>query len=99
MRKILISPGFGAGWVTWCHGSREQKLFMLEDAALVSLVERGEMTVGAFMARWNEVFPGEDPPHLGGMDQLTVVEVDGEVLVEDYDGSESIRTRGGSEWM
>lgn len=99
MRKILISPGYGAGWVSWCHGTREQKLFMLEDSVLVSLVERGEMTEDAFMARWNEVFPGDEPPYLGGMDQLKVVEVDGPVLVDEYDGFESVQTGGDLEWL
>ena len=99
MRKILISPGYGAGWTSWCSGTREQKLFMLEDPVLVSLVEQGEMSKETFLARWEEVFPGEHPPYLGGMDQLRVVEVDGPVLVEEYDGSESIRTMDGSDWI
>lgn len=99
MRKILVSPGFGAGWVSWCGGSREEKLFMLEDPVLVSLVEQKKMTEETFMARWNEVFPGEDPPYLGGMQQLVVLEVNGPVLIQDYDGSESVRTVDSSDWL
>ena len=42
MRKILYSPGYGAGWVSWHHGSREEKLFMLEYAPLIHAIENPE---------------------------------------------------------
>lgn len=37
-RKILISPGYGAGWSTW----NSQAPQLAEDAELVRLVEAGE---------------------------------------------------------
>lgn len=41
----------------------------------------------------------EDEEGGGGMDQLEVKPVSGSVLVEEYDGFESIRTRDDSEWL
>ena len=38
-RKILYSPGFGAGWTTWFSGSPEAKRFMLEYAPFVEALE------------------------------------------------------------
>lgn len=53
--KILLSPGFGAGWATW--GTNKKAL--AEDAVLVALVERGEhkgkTTVGALRAAGVEI--------------------------------------------
>lgn len=38
-RKILYSPGFGAGWVSWHHGSDDERRFMLSHPALVAACE------------------------------------------------------------
>ena len=40
-RKILYSPGFGAGWTTWGGESAESKLFMLEYQPFVEFLEAG----------------------------------------------------------
>jgi hypothetical protein len=40
MRKILYSPGYGAGWTTWYSGSREEKLFMLEYKPFIEALEK-----------------------------------------------------------
>lgn len=49
-RKILISPGYGAGWTTWTNLSREAKLFMLEYKPIIDFLEAGgdayELQVG-----------------------------------------------------
>ncbi len=42
MRKILYSPGYGAGWVSWHHGSEEEKKFMLSYPAFIEAVETPE---------------------------------------------------------
>ena len=39
-RKILYSPGFGAGWTTWNSGDVAK--LMLEYAPLIEALERGE---------------------------------------------------------
>jgi hypothetical protein len=41
MRKILYSPGYGAGWVSWGGDTAEQKRFMLEYAPFVEALEGG----------------------------------------------------------
>lgn len=41
MRKILYSPGYGAGWVSWGGDTAEQKRFMLEYAPFVEVLEGG----------------------------------------------------------
>lgn len=41
MRKILYSPGYGAGFVSWSHGSSKQKKFMLEYKPFVEFLEGG----------------------------------------------------------
>lgn len=40
VRKILYSPGFGAGWSSWASG--EIARYMLEYQPLIEAVERGE---------------------------------------------------------
>jgi len=41
MRKILYSPGFGAGWTTWGGDTPEQKKFMLEYQPFIAFIEGG----------------------------------------------------------
>jgi hypothetical protein len=42
MRKVLYSPGYGAGWVSWCSGSDELKKFMLEYPPIIEYLESGK---------------------------------------------------------
>ena len=85
---VLISPGFGAGWSTWSHnGNAEAMLF---DSRLVDAVLAG-MDTQEFVNLCESL--GYDE-YLGGADDLTVVWLDSgtHFVVEEYDGSESIRT-------
>jgi hypothetical protein len=41
MRKILYSPGFGAGWTSWEYDP-EIKKFMLEYQPIIDALERGD---------------------------------------------------------
>lgn len=99
-RKILYSPGFGAGWTSW-EGNPEIKAFMLEYKPLVEAVERGEdltTALALFEKECQEKFG--DVPYLGGADGLTVIEVSGRVRINEYDGSESVEEEGSySEWI
>lgn len=38
-KKILISPGFGAGWSTWHSGCKEERDFMLTYAPFIEALE------------------------------------------------------------
>jgi hypothetical protein len=40
MRKILYSPGYGAGWTSW-EGDTELKKFMLEYRPFIDFLENG----------------------------------------------------------
>ena len=39
-KKVLISQGFGAGWVSWAH-SREQKEFLISYQPIIDFLEAG----------------------------------------------------------
>ncbi len=99
-RKILISPGFGAGWSTWIGTTREQTEFALFDSKLIEAVERGltDEDVADFEARFEKQFPSETA-YTGGARALRVVEVPGEFIVKEYDGSESLCLRDGEDWF
>jgi hypothetical protein len=84
---VLISPDFGAGWSTWTSG--EQSEAMLFDSRLVDYVlQTGPEGLGAFAESLG--YTG----YMGGADSVRVewLEPGTRFLVEEYDGSESIRT-------
>lgn len=113
MKKVLVSPGYGAGFATWANRSKA----LAEDEILIRLVEEGkhlgettekalwEAGVGdpdlakdlrplpasfVFARRAYEIEGGF--VHLGGVEDLMICEVEGSYCIEEYDGSESIRT-------
>lgn len=59
MRKVLYSPGFGAGWSTWCHGDKAARLLLMEFPPLVAAVEAeiddGTVTAEALQAQWDAI--------------------------------------------
>lgn len=158
MRKILYSPGFGAGWVSWHTGDPAQQKFMLEypgfvealqardkrgaleprefalaaavDKATEALIEqrltfsgwgskrevlesvrRNEFdrfpieiieALPKFIQDWSDRFPGKDLPYLGGLRDLKIFEVQDNalVIIDEYDGAESVRLKDGDEpWL
>ena len=109
-RKILISPGWGAGWSTWNKEYRDDFIFN-ED--LIAAIERGDppregteddpqTTLGAFH-QWLKLKHAPDDEdfyaYYGGANQLQVVEVNGPFIVEEYDGFESLRLRDDEDWL
>jgi len=96
MRKILYSPGYGAGWTSWYSGSIEEKKFMLEYEPFIEILEAGnkitDEDIDKFNAAFKKKFPkAEDTPYDGGVSQLRVYETNGVIRIEEYDGSESVR--------
>ena len=85
---VLISPGFGAGWSSWSHGEDTEGL--LFDSRLVDAV-LAKKSLDEFIALCESL--GYDN-YQGGAEDLTVVwlEPGTRFVVEEYDGSESIRT-------
>lgn len=95
MRKFLYSPGYGAGWVTWHSGSREEKEFMLFYQPWIEALEKGtkgkNLDQEMFTRHFEEKFPGSNLPYFGGVEQLMVGKVpdEEEIVLREYDGSES----------
>ena len=96
--KVLISPGYGAGWSTW-NDPR-----MAFDRRLIEAFERGvskeEMTYLCIEQGYG--YTGKDGlyVYMGGFNQLKVVEVpSGTVFrIDEYDGSESIEVLDMDDW-
>lgn len=100
MRKVLISPGFGAGWSTWNTEFRDDFLF---DEKLIRAVENGDDRAEAiedFDRRMKEKHGEEyDGFYNGGLGRLRVEKVYGPFIVDEYDGYESLQTREGTSWI
>lgn len=104
-RKVLYSPGYGAGWSTW--NDDKMKHDFLFDADLIEAVEYGEWlgdekTVDSpiylFEQKMKEKYDTEYVCLLGARD-LCVTTVSGPFIVEDYDGNESILQRSATDWI
>jgi len=85
---ILVSPGFGAGWSTWADSSIEEAV--LFDSRLVDAV-LAKVSTDQFVDLCESL--GYDN-YKGGADDLEVIWLDQgtRFTVEEYDGSESVRT-------
>jgi hypothetical protein len=113
-RKILYSPGWGAGWSSWNEG--EVAKFMLEYQPIIEFLEGG----GEFKREECGGLGSEDQVHpllkqmcaeisekfgdghicLLGARDLRVAEVNGLVRIKEYDGNESYVVQGQDEgWM
>ncbi len=103
MTKVLVCPGFGAGWSTWSQKPKE----VAEYKPIIEFIENGgnpeELNTyefGKFKEDYHLLVKtmieelGLEGFYTGGADDLKVVEVDGPYMIEEYDGSESIRTPG-----
>lgn len=85
---VVYSPGFGAGWSTWNPKSVRAQLCM--DAELAEAVLAGELYKAE--ARALELCKDAEV-YLGGSSELEVmwIPVGERFIVQEYDGSESIR--------
>jgi hypothetical protein len=114
-RKILYSPGWGAGWSSWNEG--EVAKFMLEYQPIIEFLEgggsfkykecggpsRGDDAMHPILkqmcAEIKEKF-GKDYVCCLGADDLEVAYVEGLVRIKEYDGNESYVVQGQDEgWM
>lgn len=96
MTKILISPGYGAGWSTW---NPDHKEFLLKDPTLVEMAERSATVTE--VAQYIEDKLGDKHVYMGGWQEIEVVEIPAGTLfkVTEYDGYESIEQRDQEEWI
>ncbi len=101
-RKILYSPGWGAGWTTWEPDPRVKAL-MLTYAPIVEALERGDKVTEQHPAVQQLLADvaaiGANAPYLGGLRDLTFREVSGPVRITEHDGNESIKTPADLNWM
>lgn len=95
--KIIISPGFGAGFSTWNKESKESQIFLLTYPPFIDALEAGkEITpemVETLQEEYKEKFRlGEEMDPYISTGNLKVVEVEGLFFVAEYDGYESLIT-------
>jgi hypothetical protein len=99
-RKILYSPGFGAGWTTWNSG--EVAKYMLTYQPIIDWLEAGgkaeeldneHQLIVQLKAECLEKFK-EDYVCTLGSEDLVVKEVSGRVRMHEYDGSERVEEEG-----
>jgi hypothetical protein len=95
---VLYSPGYGSGWSTW-NRDHPQCVF---DPVVVKWVQAGKPSqeVGALETHVYNTY-GPDFYVSSNLDQLEIkwLPQGTEFMVEEYDGSESIRTRDGTPWI
>jgi hypothetical protein len=91
--KVLISPGFGAGWSTWNYDIPE----LLFDPVIVSMVEDGTSfeTIEAYCtAKYSTGYFG------GSADlEVRLIKTGSEFIVHEYDGAESIQLKDEFKWV
>lgn len=111
MRKILYSPGYGAGWTSWHNGSRKELQFMLQYQPFIDFLEDDNEfpesekeienlpVVKQFINDWINKFETR-LPYLGGLTDLAIEEVDDGCLVRitDHDGYEEIEVSN-NDWL
>ena len=97
-RKILVSPGYGAGWSTWNDDDLSDDF--LFDEKLIEAIERGDDKTEAvleFVERMKKKH-GDKYFCVLGASQLEVETVSGPFKVNDYDGFESLSFRDSEDW-
>lgn len=104
-RKILYSPGYGAGWTSWNREDRRVEEYMLTYAPIIEFLERGgkftekdceeqiHPILQELKERCKEKFGREEICVLGACD-LRIKEVTGRVRIEEYDGAEKVEEEG-----
>jgi hypothetical protein len=95
---VLYSPGYGAGWSTWCPG-HQPRLDMLFDPQIADIRDRGD-------ADWQEKAEAiarikYPEAYTGGLADLEVrwLPVGTQFRVLEYDGHESIEISGEIAWI
>lgn len=105
MVAVVYSPGFGSGWSTWCHSSKEIIEHLMFNPELVALVEKKnafndvqQYLVVDEIEKWvnanfNKLDNGSDYVYCGsniGSLCIEWVPVGTQFYINEYDGLESI---------
>ena len=88
---VLVSPGYGAGFLTW--GAPLEAIF---DPTLIGLVESENLVIAESYVK--TTWPGT---YTGGVSSLKVVWLDEgtKFRITEYDGAESIETLNEVDWI
>lgn len=90
--KVLISPGYGAGWSTWNY------IDLAFDPDIISAFEAGlnKEDMCNFIINL-----GYEKPYMGGYTQCKIVDIPKgtRFRIEEYDGYESIEACSDTDWM
>jgi hypothetical protein len=96
---VLYSPGYGAGWSTWCHEDEQMRLSMLFDPQIADIRDRGD-------ADWQEkaeaiALVKYPEAYIGGLADIQVrwLPVGTQFRVLEYDGHESIEIKSEIAWI
>ena len=95
---VLYSPGYGAGWSTWCWEFAKEITF---DPEIVKLVlNKNDETVKLISEYCGRKY-GEHAVYCGGADSLEIYWAQpGESFqIDEYDGFESVSSRDFEDWL
>lgn len=95
---VLYSPGFGAGWSSWCRDEDAEKvLFDPEIVAIYISVTDEKQRDEMIKAYCEDKYPDM---YIGGLRDLEVawLPIGTHFQIHEYDGSESIDIRDEMEW-
>jgi hypothetical protein len=97
---VLVSPGFGAGWSTWCdYDDRKAVTFdpWIVDILLSDQYNRKEK-IDRIYAHCAVKYPDM---YMGGVSDLTVEWIPQGTLfrITEYDGSETIELKEADDWI
>lgn len=102
-KKILYSPGYGAGWSTWQYSIPTK--FACEYQPIIEALENGQELyreheiIKQYKKECKEKF-NEDYVCVLGASDLKIYKVpDGDQYqIKEYDGSESVKLRSSQKW-
>jgi len=96
---VLYSPGYGAGWSTWCQEDEHMRLGMLFDPQIADLVDQNapdwqEKAEAITRVKYPEAY-------IGGLADLEVqwLPVGTQFRVLEYDGFEQVEIESEIEWI
>ena len=96
---VLYSPGFGAGWSTWCHEDLEIRMAMLFDPQIADIVDQGAPD---WQERAEAIARIKYPDaYLGGLQHLRVkwLRSGTQFRIDEHDGNELVVINGEQEWI
>ena len=96
---VLYSPGYGAGWSTWCHEDFEIRLAMVFDPQIADIVDQGATD---WQDKAEAIAQIKYPDaYLGGLKDLRVkwLPMGTQFRVTEYDGNEDIEINTNIDWI